>query len=140
LFFCYNWLMGLLFWKKEKLSIGSFGEKVAARYLREKGYKILDLNFKNPSGKRLGEIDIVAKKDGEIVFVEVKTRQIIEGRKILPEENIDTKKLHRLNKIARFYINSNNFRSVPYHFDAISVWASEDQKNAKVKHLENIFI
>ena len=49
---------------------GALGEKLAARYLKEQGYKILKKNYKN----KLGEIDIIAVDKNEIVFVEVKTR------------------------------------------------------------------
>ena len=49
---------------------GALGEKLAARYLKEQGYKILKKNYKN----KLGEIDIIAVDKIEIVFVEVKTR------------------------------------------------------------------
>lgn len=132
--------MGLLFWKKEEnLSLGKLGEKAAAKFLKQKGYKILETNFFNPRGKKLGEIDIIARKNGEIIFVEVKTR-LSNGKNILPEENITFKKLYHLNKIARFYIRSKNFWQFPYHFDAVSVWMSPDLKSAKIKHLENIFI
>ena len=49
---------------------GALGERFAAAYLRKLGYKILEKNYKNT----LGEIDIIARAGGEIVFVEVKTR------------------------------------------------------------------
>ena len=49
---------------------GSLGERFAAGYLKKIGYKILEKNYKN----KLGEIDIIAKDRGELVFVEVKTR------------------------------------------------------------------
>jgi putative endonuclease len=133
---CYD--MGILFWKKKKTTIGQLGEKIAAEYLNKKGYKILTTNFKNAYGRRLGEIDIIAERNKEIVFVEVKTRESLKYQKTLPEENITPKKLHRLNKIAHFYIRSKNLWGVPYRFDAISVWIDEEKK-AKIKHLESIF-
>ncbi|MCX6765414.1 MAG: YraN family protein [Candidatus Moranbacteria bacterium] len=132
--------MKLLFWKKEKLNTGQLGEKIAAEYLKNKGYKVLEKNFKNPLGRRLGEIDIIAKKNGEIVFVEVKTRELSAGDKSLPEENITKAKLHKLNKIALFYIKQENAWDKPYHFDALSVWIGENRKAFKISHLENIFI
>ena len=62
---------------------GDKAEERAAKYLKDKGYKILKRNYLCP----LGEVDIIAKKDGAIVFVEVKQRssadfggKIIEGK------------------------------------------------------------
>ncbi|MBP5618294.1 MAG: YraN family protein, partial [Clostridia bacterium] len=49
---------------------GERGEKLAARYLRRKGYRILERNFQT----RFGEIDLIARKGDQLVFVEVKTR------------------------------------------------------------------
>lgn len=134
--------MSIFNWKKEDLSLGQLGEKVAVKYLKKKGYKILETNFFNPYGKRLGEIDIVAgkNKEKEIVFIEVKTRKLGSYQSALPEENITPRKLHRLNKIANFYLKSKGLWDKPYYFDAISVWISQDQKTARVKHFENIFI
>jgi putative endonuclease len=133
--------MGILFWKKkdEGLPLGLYGEKMAAQYLKKKGYQVIERNFKNPYGRRLGEIDIIAKKDSELVFVEVKTREIGEFNKVLPEENITRRKLHRLSKIARFYIQSKNLWDVSYRFDALSVWIDPVSKRVQIKHLENIF-
>jgi len=131
----------MIFWKKkENANTGSKGEDVAVKFLKGKDYKILARNFKNLRGRQLGEIDIIAEKNKEIIFVEVKTRSLEKFGETLPEENITRSKLHKLSKIANSYIKANNLWNYPYHFDAISVWLSNDGKNAKVKHIENIFI
>ncbi len=131
----------MIFWrKKENLSFGAKGEKIAADYLKKKGYKIIARNYKNRIGRQIGEIDIIAEKEKEIVFVEVKTRDLEKYQKTLPEENITPSKIHKLDKIANSYIKANNFWNRNYHFDAISVWLSQDHKKAEIKHIENIFI
>jgi len=131
----------MIFWKKkENANTGSKGEDVAVKFLKGKDYKILARNFKNLRGRQLGEIDIIAEKNKEIIFVEVKTRSLEKYSETLPEENITRSKLHKLSKIANSYIKMNNLWDYPYHFDAISVWLSSDGKTAKVKHIENIFI
>jgi len=129
----------LFFKKQEAKSLGRMGEDLAEKYLREKGYRILERNFCNPLGRRLGEIDIIAQKGKEIVFVEVKTREMLKYDWILPEENINRQKLHKLSKIAVFYVRQKNLWNNPYRFDAISVRIDIVSKKAKIKHLESVF-
>jgi putative endonuclease len=121
-----------------KRKFGDIGEKAAAKYLRNKGYEILDLNFQNSSGRRLGEIDIIAKEKDEIVFVEVKSREIKKYGDTLPEENITSSKLHKLDKIAWAYLRSHNLTNDPYRFDALSVWLDMDKKTARIKHISHL--
>ena len=118
-------------------SIGQLGEEEAAQYLKNKGYKILDKNFQNNTGRRLGEIDIIAfdKKIDEIVFVEVKTRKYEKYKETLPEENITYSKLRKLNKIASVYLRLKKLEDKPYRFDAISVWLNQEKAEAKIKHI-----
>ncbi|OGI17433.1 MAG: hypothetical protein A3J63_03805 [Candidatus Moranbacteria bacterium RIFCSPHIGHO2_02_FULL_40_12b] len=130
----------MLLWKKEEKSLGQIGEDAAAKYLKKKGYKILERNYFNPLGRRLGEIDIVAEKEKEIIFVEVKTRVAKNYSDTLPEENINRSKLHKLNKIAVSYIRNKHLWNYPYHFDAISVLYDEAEKKTQVRHLKNVFI
>ncbi|PIU09064.1 MAG: YraN family protein [Candidatus Moranbacteria bacterium CG_4_8_14_3_um_filter_34_16] len=117
--------------------IGNIGEKVATDYLKKKGYKILDTNFQNNSGSRLGELDIVAldKDKEELVFVEVKTRNLKKFGETLPEENITYSKIRKLSKIAQYYIRQKKMEEMDFRFDAISVWLDEEAKKAKIKHI-----
>lgn len=130
----------MFFCGKNRMSLGERGEKIAAKYLRKKGYKILDFNFSNKAGRRLGEIDIVTKHSDTIVFVEVKTRALRDEQDILPEENINRAKLRKLEKIANYYLKSKGLMESDYRFDAVSVWLDQKGKRAKVKHMESIFI
>ena len=129
-----------IFKRKEGLSVGVRGEKAATNYLKKKGYKILARNFFNPTGRRLGEIDIIAKDGEEIVFIEVKTRILSSFNKSLPEESITPAKLYKLNKAASFYILKNQLFDVSYRFDAITLVATPENSSATVKHFRNIFI
>ena len=83
--------------------LGIFGEKIAERYLKGKGYQILDKNYSSKfvSGPQRGEIDIVAKKSDIISFVEVKT--LIEDSRepfsaISPEEKFNLGKKRKIIK------------------------------------------
>jgi putative endonuclease len=131
--------MGILFWKKEPETLGEIGEKIAVKFLKKNGYKILERNFKNPLGRRLGEIDIIAKEKNEIVFVEVKARKS-GSEDIFPEERINHDKLHKLSKIAEHYLKSRKIFDRPYRFDAVTVNIEDDLKTGKIKHLKSIFI
>ncbi len=57
-------------------SLGQLGEEFAQREYTERGYKIIAKNEYNKKGKRLGELDFIAVKDKQIIFVEVKTRSL----------------------------------------------------------------
>lgn len=130
-----------MFWtKKTEESIGNLGEQLAGKYLKKKGYKIIEFNYQNKIGKRLGEIDIVAKKDNQIIFVEVKSR-IADGiRVILPEENITRDKLYKLQKIGNFYIKEHNLWESDYRFDAVSILFDKNNNDIlDIRHLESIF-
>ncbi len=124
----------------ETKNLGNLGEDAATKFLQNNGYKILDRNFQNNLGRRLGEIDIIAKelKNGEIVFVEVKTREYEKYKNTLPEENITHAKLKKLNKIASVYLRIKNLNNEPYRFDAISVWINTQTNEAKIKHIPSL--
>lgn len=120
-----------------KQNLGNFGEEAAVKYLKNNGYIILDRNFQNKIGRRLGEIDIIAKdkKENEIVFIEVKTREYEKYKNTLPEENITYPKIKKLSKISSAYLRLKNLENEPYRFDAISVWFNQETKEAKIKHI-----
>lgn len=118
--------------------VGKRGEQSAASYLKKNGYKILATNFCNSTGRRLGEIDIIAKQNQEIVFIEVKTR-LKSVNYILPEENINRHKLYKLNKVATYYLSKNNLIDAEFRFDAISIVAEPEKNSATLRHLKNIF-
>jgi putative endonuclease len=81
-----------------KQSLGRWGEKVAAAHLAQKDYAILEMNTRTP----YGEIDLIASKDGVIVFVEVKTRTSATFG--LPEESINQRKQAHILSSAEHYI------------------------------------
>ena len=80
-----------------KIHIGKLGEDIATKFLREKGWKILQRNYK----ARYGEIDIVAQDKEILVFVEVKTR--IGNAYGTPEESVTPRKLREVVETAQYY-------------------------------------
>jgi len=117
--------------------IGNFGERVAENYLRKKGYQILDRNFvfRIPGDLQKGEIDIVAKKEDTIAFVEVKTLK--DPRIILPEEKINFSKRKKLRVTAESWLMKNKIPlNSKWQIDVISV-KIDSNKKVKIDHFEN---
>jgi putative endonuclease len=121
-------------------SIGNLGENIAAHFLIKNGYIVLEKNFTNIIGKKMGEIDIIALQKNEIVFIEVKTRMESLNYTLLPEDAINKNKLKKIHKIASYYIKRNNIWQQSYRFDAISVIIHINKKTASVRHLKHIYI
>jgi putative endonuclease len=119
--------------------LGSLGEELGCRYLKDKGYRILETNYCNETGRRLGEIDIIAEKSRELVFLEVKSRLKRGEEMISPEMNITPHKLRKLDRIAKHYMREKRCMERSYHFDALTVIYDPGEKKASIRHLEHIF-
>ena len=126
--------------KHQSASLGQEGERLGCLYLTNKGYQILATNYSNPLGRRLGEIDIIAKKNGVFIFVEVKTRLEKTGDDTLPEENITRDKLRRLEKIAHHYLRVAQLLDHSYQFDALAILYNAQKRLARIRHLEHVFL
>ncbi len=115
-----------------KIQDGNYGEEIACKYLQKMGYKILERNYRI----RGGEIDIVAKDKGSLVFVEVKTRWSHEYG--LPVESMTPWKIKYLLKTARFYIQKINWGDKEYRLDFVSVDFAESKQNPSIELVKNI--
>ena len=120
--------------EKNKRDIGKEGEDIAAKYLAEKGFEILERNFYYSN---YGEIDIVANHDSQLVFVEVKSRLNLEFGE--PEYAITPKKIKQIKKMAELYLFDKEIEEVNCRFDVVAVLL-EDRSNPKITHYENAFI
>ncbi|OGF64551.1 MAG: hypothetical protein A2Y62_06775 [Candidatus Fischerbacteria bacterium RBG_13_37_8] len=94
---------------------GDYGETLAVNFLKKHGYTIIQRNYKCI----YGEIDIIAKENNCIVFIEVKTRKT--GGEILPEDSINYAKERRLTKAAEYYINGLDYYDGDFRFDVVSI-------------------
>jgi putative endonuclease len=83
--------------KKQKINFGKIGEDFAVRLLENKGYQIVARNFRS----RFGEIDIIAIYEGELVFIEVKTRWSLKFGN--PEEAVTERKLKKIIRTAEYF-------------------------------------
>lgn len=98
-----------------KKAIGNLGEDIAADFLKESGYTILDRNFRC----RIGEIDIIAKDGSFICFVEVKTRySTCFGT---PREAVSLTKQYHIYRTAQYYIMKKKLFKFSFRFDVVEV-------------------
>ena len=109
--------------------LGLKGEIAAAKYLKKKGYKILEKNFQC----RFGELDLIAQDKEGLVFCEVKTRS--EGMIALPQESVTYAKQQKMIKTALFWLQSRDL-DLPMRFDVIAVTAEKGALS--ITHLENV--
>ena len=107
---------------------GSRYENYAAAYLEEKGYRILEKNFRCKGG----EIDLVGMDGTYLVFTEVKYRK--DRRQGYPEEAVDARKQRRIYRAAQYYLSFKNLSpDTPCRFDVVAV------EGADVRLIKNAF-
>lgn len=117
--------------QKHNQSIGQKGENIAARFLISKGYFILMRNYRCWRD----EIDIIAQKGREWIFIEVKTRATGFGA---GEEAVYGHKQFKLNRAVEKYLSANRLDRAKFRVDLIVVELNVSLNKAKVKHYENI--
>jgi len=97
-------------------TLGKIGEDFAAAMLAAEGYRILRRNFRCP----LGEIDLIAEKDGEISFIEVKTRRSL--RFGLPSEAVTGEKKLRMKRAAEYYLTTSGGAGKAVQFQVVEIF------------------
>ena len=113
---------------------GERGEKLAAVFLRKKGYAVVVRNWRNPRDRR-DELDLVCR-DGEVlVFVEVKTRDA--GALVSGYHAVDGRKKKVVRRTATAYMRRLRVRPHTYRFDVVEVSVGANGE-AEVRHYENI--
>lgn len=117
---------------KNNRTIGAIGENQAAYFLYKRGFEILERNFHFSA---YGEIDIIAKKEKRIHFVEVKTiRDQFFGA---PENRVDEFKQNQIYSIAEAYLADKNFEDFECQFDVISIIIENSKFN--INYIEDAF-
>ncbi|HEX4053568.1 MAG TPA: YraN family protein [Tepidisphaeraceae bacterium] len=112
-------------------ALGQRGENVAARYLRNQGYKIIERNFRC----EVGEVDIIARDGRTLVFAEVKTRTYDDPT---PEEQVNDIKRHQLTKAAKYYLSRYGMPQPPARFDVVAiVWPTG--RDPQIRHTPDAF-
>ncbi len=113
------------------LNIGDLGETIAKDFLKKKGYKIVEQNYRN----KWGEIDLICKEKDVLVFVEVKTR--IGEQFGTPEHALNKNKIQRLIRNAQAYMARKKYM-VEYKIDAVCIVLDKNNKLKRINHYENI--
>lgn len=108
-------------------SLGRLGERLAATRLEERGYRILERNFRC----RYGEIDLVAEENLDLVFVEVKTRR--GTARGLPEEAVDSRKARKLQEVACSYLDLHDLADCSWRIDVVAVQFSSTGKLEEIR-------
>ena len=111
--------------------VGRWGEDVAADYLKANGYTLLARNVRTNHG----EIDILASKDGLLVFVEVKTRS--SHTFAYPEDSVTRHKQVYMLSAAEDYLQAHPESGESWQFDVIAVEGTPGGK-AQIEHFENV--
>lgn len=116
------------------LALGRWGERKAARYLRQQGYRILEKRL------RIGphdEIDLIVRSAETVLFVEVKTRRT--ERHGRPFCAVDARKRKNLSRAAIAYLKENKLQPAYIRFDVIEVIGEPGPYSPELRHIENAF-
>jgi putative endonuclease len=112
-------------------ALGEEGERIAASWLAQRGWRILDRRFRN--GHR--DLDLVAEREGLVAFVEVKTRR---GKDFgHPVEAVNWRKQRELTRSAAVWIARYGSGEQTFRFDVVGVLMSD--QGARIRHVENAF-
>lgn len=112
--------------------IGTLGENTTVKYLKKNGYKIIDRNY----SCRFGEIDIIARQNEYIAFVEVKAR----GKDALfsPIQAVTFSKQKKIKYTAELYLSENDLNNLQPRFDVAEIFVNNNKVD-KINYIENAF-
>jgi len=120
--------------KGYKKKLGTRGEEIAASYLLQLGYRIVERNYRCP----LGELDIIAHHEDTIVFVEVRANS--PAYTGLAEASIGFRKQRKLRQVATYYLKIKGLLSHLARFDVVIVILEQEARQAReIKLIKNAF-
>lgn len=129
--------------KNKHISIGRVGEDIAAGYLENRGFSILSRNYR----KKWGELDIVAKKDGVVHFIEVKAGSWnrdgwpTDGAPVYrPEDHMHDKKCARMARAVQTYLAEYGLEQMEWTADLVVVLLNAETRKARVRIVSDIVL
>ena len=119
--------------KRERCAIGRRGEETAMEFLVQKGFQIIERNFRT----RFGEIDLVASENNELVFIEVRSRSSTKAGH--PLETVNHRKQRQVMQMARAYLMVKHLSTSQLcRFDVVGIVWKKD-KPPEIIHIRNAF-
>jgi putative endonuclease len=117
--------------ESQRQILGREGERIAESYLKKKGYRLVERNYRCP----MGELDLIALDRRVIVFIEVKTRS--DFRFGVPIESVHPRKQRKMIQAALYFLSQRRLHDREARFDVVGVsWA---KGRAEVEHVKNAF-
>ena len=110
--------------------LGQRGERVAARFLRRQGLRVLLRGYRT----RAGEIDLIAREGDTLVFVEVKAR-----RRGVPAEAVTPEKQRRITLAALHFLRKHGLLDVRSRFDIVAIVWPDEHGQPQIEHIPNAF-
>ncbi|MFC2066633.1 YraN family protein [Chloroflexota bacterium] len=117
--------------KMRRRDVGILGEKLARDFLEKRGYHILQNNYRCPEG----EIDIVARHEDFLIFIEVRTKRNLEFGS--PEESITPAKTEKLRKVAAHYRQTHDNLPSSCRIDVVAIELDRKGKISRIELIEN---
>ncbi len=118
---------------KKRQLLGKQGERVAEKFIKRRGYKVLELNYRCA----LGELDIIAEDHGVLIFVEVKTR-LTTGFGV-PQAAVTPAKQQKMAQIAQNYLAHKELWGVDCRFDVVAVSLTNDGQLEQIELIKDAF-
>jgi len=110
----------------QKKELGKKGEELALRFLKKKGYRIIEKNYVC----KMGEMDIIGKEKDTLVFIEVKTRASTEFGP--PQLAVHSSKQRQLSKVALNYLNEKRLNDVKARFDVVAIVLEQNREEIEL--------
>ncbi len=118
---------------RQHTRLGEHGEKLAEEFLVGSGMTVVERRHRT----RRGEIDLVCRDGGTLVFVEVKTRR--SDRAGAPFESITSAKQRRLTRLALTYLKQHDLLDFPARFDVVGILFEDDSETPRIDHYRDAF-
>jgi putative endonuclease len=110
---------------------GLTGERVACDFLGKNGYHIIEKNYRCPGG----EIDIIARQEDTLVFIEVRTKKSVQFGS--PEESITPVKMERLRTVAAHYGQNHDNLPALWRIDVVAIQMDRRDRVTRIEIIEN---